>query len=371
MVPRGPVEYDLVVVGARVAGSTLAALVGAAGYRVLLVDRAPFPSPTLSTHFFRGARGVGMLRRLGVLDTVLALGCPPLTREYRYLDGAPAPAIEPPQDPGDLGYCLSVRRAPLDHILAAHAGALPAVDFHPRTRVAALTWADGRVNGARLAAPAGERVVRARCVVGADGRHSFVARAVAAPVATAEAGHRGMYYAYVRGMPGPHGGDPDGPEFARLGDEQAYLFPSDDGLACLVLSLNLPDYARLRRNPEEHFRARIMARPGWATRFAAATRQGRLLGCGPTPNYVRVPVGPGWALVGDAGMHQDPWSGIGIDKACVHAGLLAEELVRWFAGSVPEGQALASYHQRRDADGLASYRLTVARSRDLRPAPTT
>lgn len=132
-------EYDLVVVGARVAGSTLVALVGEAGYRVLLVDRAPLPSPTLSTHFFRGARGGDMLRRLGVLDAVLALGCPQLTREYRYLDGAAMPAIEPPQDPGELGYCLSVRRAPLDHILATRAAAVPTVDFLPQTRITALT----------------------------------------------------------------------------------------------------------------------------------------------------------------------------------------------------------------------------------------
>ncbi len=46
-------EYDVIIVGARVAGSIVAALLGDAGYRVLLVDRATFPSATLSTHFFR------------------------------------------------------------------------------------------------------------------------------------------------------------------------------------------------------------------------------------------------------------------------------------------------------------------------------
>ena len=63
-----------------------------------------------------------------------------------------------------------------------------------------------------------------------------------------------------------------------------------------------------------------------AERVAAATPAGELLACGPTRNYVRVPVGPGWALVGDSGMHQDPWSGTGIDKAMVHATLLADAL---------------------------------------------
>ena len=42
--------YDLIVVGARVAGSSTALLAARAGLRVLVVDRAAFPSDTLSTH---------------------------------------------------------------------------------------------------------------------------------------------------------------------------------------------------------------------------------------------------------------------------------------------------------------------------------
>ncbi len=72
-------EYDVIVVGARIGGSTVAALLGDAGYRVLLVDRATFPSPTLSTHFFRGGLALSVFKRLGVLDDVLALGSPRLT----------------------------------------------------------------------------------------------------------------------------------------------------------------------------------------------------------------------------------------------------------------------------------------------------
>src|SRR5450755_78400 len=71
--PIADLDYDAIVVGARVAGSTLAALLGDAGHRVLLIDRASFPSPTLSTHYFRGGRAVSVLKRLGVLDEVLDL----------------------------------------------------------------------------------------------------------------------------------------------------------------------------------------------------------------------------------------------------------------------------------------------------------
>src|SRR5919109_4386214 len=103
----GP-DYDVLIVGARLAGSALAALLGDAGYEGLLVDRASFPSPTLSTHFFRGGRAGAVLQRLGVLEEVLALDSPPLVRELRFHTDTCAPTINPPQVPGDLGYGLSV-----------------------------------------------------------------------------------------------------------------------------------------------------------------------------------------------------------------------------------------------------------------------
>ena len=103
------IEVDVAIVGARIAGSVTAALLGAAGYRVLVVDSATFPSDTISTHFFRGAGLGAVLARLELLDDVLALGSPPLTREYDFRGDDPAPVIEGPQDPGDVGFCLSIR----------------------------------------------------------------------------------------------------------------------------------------------------------------------------------------------------------------------------------------------------------------------
>ena len=361
--------YDAVIIGARVAGAALATLLGDAGHRVVLVERAAFPSSTLSTHFFRGGRAVGVLQRLGVLEEVLAHGSPPLIRQFGYPGGGGEAVEQPPQAPGEIGYCLSVRRAPLDAILARRAAQSSSVEVLEQARATALLRDGERVVGVRLATAAGEREVRARIVVGADGRHSFVARAVAAPIQEEETAHRGMYYCYVRDFPGPGGAAPDGPEFSLLGDEVAYLFPSDDGVACIALSLNLADYGWVRQDPEDRFRERIARHAGFANRFAAAPWEGRLLGCGPEGNYVRVPGGPGWALVGDAGLHQDPWTGLGIDNAMVHATFLAEALAGWFAGQAGEDEALAQYHRRRDDDALAGYRMTVAMSRDLSQPP--
>jgi flavin-dependent dehydrogenase len=91
-----------------------------------------------------------------------------------------------------------------------------------------------------------------------------------------------------------------------------------------------------------------------------------ILGCGPTPNYLRKPFGPGWVLVGDAGYHQDPWSGHGIDNASTHASFLADSLIDWFQGKRSEENALEQYHRYRNETGIPIYQDTVEKSKDVR-----
>lgn len=358
--------YDVIVVGARVAGSIVAALLGDAGYRVLLVDRASFPSATLSTHFFRGAGLLAVLSRLRLLDRILALEAPPLRHCYYYSEETDSPIVGPPQEPGTLGYCLSVRRESLDAILVQRAKSAPSVEMIEHTSVAALLWEGERVVGACLATPQGPREIRARIVVGADGRHSFVARAVAASAEEETHPSRAFYYRYVRGFVGPDGRKPDVAEFLQRGDELAYIFPSDAGMTCIGLSVNRADFAWLRLAPQERFQQRLARHVGLAERVRAALPDGPVLGSGPHASYVRVPAGPGWALVGDAGLHQDPWSGLGMDMASVHATFLAESLLKWFAQGMSESEALASYHQQRNEHALSAYHRTVTLARDLR-----
>jgi flavin-dependent dehydrogenase len=93
--------------------------------------------------------------------------------------------------------------------------------------------------------------------------------------------------------------------------------------------------------------------------------EGRMLGSGPKDAVVRVPTGPGWALVGDASMHQDPWSGLGMDNAATHATYLAESIDAWLGGRMTEDGALAGYHRRRDEHALPGYAETAELGRDL------
>lgn len=359
------VDVDVLIVGARIAGSVTASLLGEAGHRVLVVDAATFPSDTISTHFFRGAGLVSVLERLGILDGVLALTSPPLTCEYVFHGRDPVPSVEGPQDPGSFGYCLSVRRLPLDALLLERARQTKGVavwEAAPARGI--LRDGDGRVIGANIDHGGEAKTVRARMVVGADGRGSAVARWVEAHATRRETATRAMYFRYFRGYRGPSGSW-DGPEFSFLGDELVYAFPSDDDVTCLAISINLEMFAAFRADRDQMFAKRILEHPGIGPRFATATPASRILGSGPKDALIRVPCGPGWALVGDAAMNQDPWTGLGMDNASIHASFLAEAIDAWLAGRMDERTALKEYAFRRDDHALPGFDSTAELGRDL------
>ncbi|HEY8636417.1 MAG TPA: NAD(P)/FAD-dependent oxidoreductase [Candidatus Limnocylindrales bacterium] len=358
------IEVDIAIVGARIAGSVSASLLGAAGYRVLVVDSATFPSDTISTHFFRGAGLVTVLARLGLLDDVLALGSPPLIREYDFHGDDPTPVVEGPQDPGDIGFCLSVRRRPLDHLLVERARATPNVEVWEGAIARSLLRDGDRVAGLIVERGGVTQEVRGRMVVGADGRASAVARWLEAPEERREPATRAMYYRYVRGFRGPEDSF-DGPVFSLHGDELAYAFPSDDGMTCIALSVNLAAFAAFRGAPEARFAERLTAHPGLAKQFAASSPEGRILGSGPKDAIVRMPAGPGWALVGDASLSQDPWTGFGMDNAATHAVFLTEAIDTWLSGRSSEIEAFVAYHGRRDEHALPGFAYTADNGRDL------
>jgi menaquinone-9 beta-reductase len=359
-------DYDVLVVGSRVAGSSLAILLGELGHRVLLVDRARFPSPTLSTHFFRGSGLVSMLERLRVLDEVLALGSPPLTCEYWYLQGAGRPSVEDPQHRGKMGYSLSVRRETLDGILVERARREPGIEVRENTRLLDLMMRDGRPVGARLATGHSVEEVRARFVIGADGRHSTLARLVDAAHDISEPVIRAIQYCYVTGFEKPPDHDADGPEFSIIDDEIAYVFPSDQGVACLALSVNIADFDHDWKDAQSHFSSRLARHAGLDDRYRASTQISKVMGMSRDGNFVRAAAGPGWALVGDAGIHQDPWSGWGMDLASIHAAILAESLDETLSGRIDEATAIQRYAARRNEHAMPIYASTQKLGRDLR-----
>jgi len=160
-------QYDAIVVGARCAGAVTAMLLARQGHRVLVVDRAKFPSDTLSTHVIH-APGVAALDRWGLLDQVLATGCPPI--EHYSFDFGPVVIAGTAQPVDGHTTAYAPRRTVLDAILvnaAAHAGATVRQEFN----VDDLIFSDGKVCGIRgHVREADQESLTARIVIGADGQ---------------------------------------------------------------------------------------------------------------------------------------------------------------------------------------------------------
>lgn len=307
---------DVLVVGGRIAGCLTAIRLASHGVSVRLLESRDFPSDTLSTHFFRGDGLVRSLAEVGVLDEVLATGAPPLTCEYFSLDGSPFEK-GPPQEPGSIGYCLSVRRHTLDAILARRAATI-GVDIHCRTKVVDLVTVGGVCVGVT---DQRGTVHRARVVVGADGRRSTVARLVGAVDVERHPPARAMYYRYATGW---RSQTTVGPEFALYGDEFSYVFPGDAGIACLAVSVPVAQHELSHRDPAGHLTRAVRRNPHMVDRLASiAWASGAYTGL-PADSVWRAPAGPGWVLVGDAGTAQDPWAGLGMDTAARQAEAFVE-----------------------------------------------
>jgi flavin-dependent dehydrogenase len=331
--------FDAIVVGARCGGAPTAMLLARGGYRVLLVDRATFPSDTVSTHFI-WPPGVACLKRWGLLERVLATNCPIIRTIGLDLGEFQLTGNPPPID-GVAEMCAP-RRTLLDKLLldaAAEAGAEVREGF----TVAGLTSSDGRVTGIRGHAKGGREIAeQARIVIGADGRNSLVARAAGAeeynvrPILTC------VCYAYWRDV-APHI-----PAIHPLPRRVVISFPSNDRLTVTGVIFPRDQLTTVRSSLERHLLESLGQVANLAEPFRGGARVERIRGMGDLPNFFRKPYGDGWALVGDAGYHKDPILGQGISDAFGSAEWLAEAVHAGFSDARPLGEALAEYQRVRD-----------------------
>jgi flavin-dependent dehydrogenase len=352
--------YDAIVVGARCAGSPTAMLLAREGYRVLLVDRARFPSDIMSTHYIHQS-GVAMLKRWGLLERLAATGCPPIER-FR-LDLGDFTLVGSPPPAGDVAVAYCPRRTILDKLLvdaAVEAG----VELRESFTVQELVWDGDRVTGVRGHSTGGAAIAeQARVVVGADGLHSLVARAVKAPKYDEKPSLSCAYYTYWSGVP--------------LDDFEIYMrpyktpwgFPTHDGLAMIGAGRTRREFQSYRVDIEGNYLKTLELAPGLAERVRAGKREERFVGTGDVPNFFRKPYGPGWALVGDAGYHKDPSTAQGITDAFRDAEWLTEALDASFSGRQPREEALAAYERRRNEAVLPMYEFTSQFAMQEPPPP--
>ena len=351
--------YDVIVVGARCGGSPVAMLLARNGYEVLVVDRATFPSDTISTHLVHPP-GVAALRRWGLLDRLRATGCPPV-HTYMFdmgpivITGSPGTPEEP------MAY--APRRTVLDALLlqaAREAGA----EVREAFSVDAVVREEGRVTGIRGHGRDGRPVTEhARVGVGADGIHSVVARDVGAEEYHARPALQVGYYSYWSGLP------MDGRfEGYDRGDRSWAAGPTNDDLTLVIVGWPIAQFEDNKKDIERHYLEAFERAPAFRERVSAARREERFVGMA-VPNFFRKPFGPGWALVGDAGYNKDFITAQGINDAFRDAERCAAALHEAFAGLRPFDAAMAAYQSARDEQVRAIYEFTCDFASYTPPSP--
>ena len=340
---------DVVIVGARCAGSAAAIALASRGRRVIALDRASFPSDTLSTHLLFPCHWQE-LAALGLRHRIAAIGAPMHTRAGL---GTPEVEVEGeyPADLGpDPGSC--VRRPAFDLALveaAREAGA----EVREGVRVTDLVRdGAGRVVGVRWHDGATEGTITAPLVVGADGRSSFVARAVGAEAHHEWPNHRLMAYAYY-----------DDPRSElrhlamqwRVGDELSTVFPCDGGQSVILLMSPVRRAEEFRADPIGTFERTVASIGPLAARVEGCRRVGRVRLSVRHPSYFRYSHGPGWALAGDSGHFKDPVTAQGIRDALRFGRLLGEAVAPVLNDEEQLASALARWEADRDRQCLAMY----------------
>jgi flavin-dependent dehydrogenase len=343
------VTYDLIVIGARCAGAALARLTAATGLQVLLLDQSTFPSDTISTHCIT-LPGIRLLSCWGLLEEVLKTSAP-LVKNFNLEIGN-----EPQRGffgTGQGAWTLAPRRIALDSVLvqaAARAGAtvrdqsrVLEVKIDPEHRMRVI----GRDRSDRFFEES------AAIVIGADGRHSTLARSVGASIERQVQSRLGGSYAYYSGL------SSDAATWAFGEKCSAGMFPTNNGLACVwamhKTGVTAPEPLDNISRLHSQIRA---ASESLYQRVALAEQTSQPVVFGPSPGFMRTQVGPGWALIGDANRFSHPITAHGISDAFRDAQLAADAILSHLNGDCTWEDASLLYAMRQDAATSDSFDVT-------------
>jgi 2-polyprenyl-6-methoxyphenol hydroxylase-like FAD-dependent oxidoreductase len=343
--------YDAIIVGARCAGSPTAMLLARRGFKVLVVDKAAFPSDTISTHIL-WPHGAEMLQRWGLFDRLATTGVPPICRRMTFDVGPFAlRGSVPDANDGRGGFCP--RRTVLDALLV-NAAAESGADVRESFTVDELLVADDTVIGIRGHGKGMKPVEeRARIVIGADGVNSFVARAVRAREYDVQPIAACGYYSYFSGM--------------RQDDIELYIrehvafggAPTNGNLHLVMVNWPASDFSRIRNDVEGHVYQALDAAPDFLGRVREGHREEKWYGTAGVPGYLRRPYGKGWALVGDASYNRDPITAQGISDAFIDAEMLVEALSPALSDNSVFTEPLAAHEAARNERVRPMYEFTT------------
>jgi flavin-dependent dehydrogenase len=314
-------EVDVVVVGGRCAGAPLAGLLAQAGLRVVVIEQATFPRPVLSSNLME-ADALDFLRRFGVDQQVRATGVRFLRVADIRLNNVQFRMPFPVRF-DDQGGAVFLQRHLLDRILADRAAELGA-DVRQGAKMVELLWSGHRVGGVRVRQHGREIDIRARLVVGADGRSSSVAFMAGARKYHVLPNQRSYYFTLFEGAAAEA---EEAFVFHRWGDRMVWGGAADSGLYLVGVSPEAHERDYFRSNAERGLLAHMRSCAPMSALLMDARPATKIFGIRNFEGYFREATGPGWVLAGDAGHFKDPSIGRGIGDAFVQAETLAAVII--------------------------------------------
>jgi flavin-dependent dehydrogenase len=372
--PTSP-AYDVIIVGGRPAGSSLAVRLGQLGLRVLIVERNEFPSaPAVSTPFIL-PHTMALLDELGVAESAYAHNTPPITRfvlEFKDYFRVPFRV----QAKGGRDYLYTAERARFDTALWQHLENFATVTAVSNFAVTDLLQDDaGNVYGIIGRHPQQPlQQFTAKLVVGADGRFSTVASKVNAPVIHQRTDvDTTLYYAFWQNV-APY--DETGEAIAHIHtsvDGFSYVFmPTADGHTAVIAQGQANLYDPPAGSVQPMYEELLQRQPHVWRRLRHAQQVSKISGMKRIGNLFRQATGPGWALVGDAYHQKDSLDAQGIYDTLLSSKYLAEELAGWQAGQQSLTDAQANYGTRIYAALRPMFDATMGRvQRELYDIPPT
>ena len=366
-------SFDVVIVGGRLAGASLAARLGADGFSVLVVDKAEFPSqPEVPSCPIMYSGAMKMLDEIGFREELYAHAATRIHSGVVGFEGVFQARIPIPMTNG-RDYLYGFDRAGVDNALWEHLASFPTVTRRAGFTVNALVRDGDRVVGIEGSSKGGAReTIRARyAVIGADGRHSMIARKAGARVVEDRDAHTSTIHVAEWDNLAPI--TPDGAPVIHIVStgrgRNVLFFPSRDGRVAVVTHVR-SDRAETGGDPQRYYLEQLNALTFAKRRIAGARQVGPLLGVRRIANRYREHGGPGWVLVGDALHHKDPVDGQGIYDALAGARLLAQLLAQHRDGGLAWPALLARYHDGVIAETHAMFEATMERlARELYSEP--
>lgn len=326
-------DAEAIVVGGGPAGSVTSALLAEAGHAVILLDKASFPRHKACSEYITPG-GARSLARLGVLAEVEAMGAHRVSG-MRVVVPSGASWLSDFEGPhGARG--VGITRWKLDALLLDRARAA-GVDVRERAHVrGAAAGADG--GAVDLSLGGTRETLRARLIVGADGRASVVSRSLGLDAGRFFPRRTGLV-AHYRNVPGldrygemhvgPHG--------------YAGLAPLEDGIANVAFVSDAAAAHDRSGSLEEYFEDGLRRLEQLWPKLAAAERIGPIRGVGPMAHQTTRAAGDGYLLVGDAAGFLDPFTGEGVSEALLGAILAGPVAAAALRGGVCSSRALEPY----------------------------